>query len=39
MPYDEDKQLPDESKTVKYKFRLKSTLIVPVECTVGGPKE
>ena len=39
MPYDEDKQLHDEFEVVKYKLRLKSTLIVPVECTIGGPEE
>ena len=39
MAYDEDKQLHDETKPVKYRLRLKSTLLVPVKCTIGVSEE
>ena len=35
MPYEEDKILHDELVDVKYKFRLKSALLVPATFSLG----
>ena len=39
MPYDEDKQLQDETEEVSYRIKLLSTLLVPTKSTMRVTKE